>query len=225
MIRPIVASLISLAAFAFSSSANAVVIGDDLPVIDRFTRTVYVSEPSIVARQSITHIAPAGAIGDRRVSISATEGRSNVLAIIGGSAYFRSTGRDTVFTLEYGVSRPLDLILPGDAFKFDVLDSDLDDRGLSAAFSTTLTSGAGVVETVDIQLSGEGEYVIPFSLFDLTDFNDVDYITFSFDTTGIDRSWVVIGPIVDPSLPEPATVTLFGFGVLGLLGAARSLRR
>ena len=231
MFRAMFAGVVACATVAFAGSANAVVVGEALPVIDSFDAPVYVAEGSRFASTTRTQSAPIGAIGDRRASVSSASGASSVLAIFAGMAEFRTLGNDAVFTLEYGVSSPLDLVLPGDAFKFSVFESDLDDRNVTAGFTTTLTSGDGIVESATIQLSGEGDYVIPFSLFDLTDFNDVDDISFVFDTRGLSGARMVIGEIVDPilpgaaALPEPATFTLLGFGVLGLFGAARHLRR
>ena len=219
MFRPWLRGLAAAAALALAGPANAVVISDDLPVIDSFEQKVLVIELAIGGFHTGIQFNPAGAVGDRRATVLTTDGLFSALFTGDGNAVFTSTGGDTIFMLDYGISKPLNLSLPGDAFKFEVLESDLDERGLLAPFTTTLTSGPGVVEAAGVLVSGEGSVVIPFTRFPLTNFNDVDYISFSLDTTGIDRARVVIGPIVDPTLPEPATVTLFGFGLLGVVAA------
>ena len=181
--------------------------------------------PTSSSSVSETDLAPSGAVGNRRVSIQASwDGQHENAAIIySGVALFYAYSSDAVFTLEYGVSSPMNLLLPGDAFKFEMLWSNLSSGSNPDApsLTTTLTSGAGVTESVTQPLALEGEHVVPFALFDLTDFTDVDYISFALDATGNPGAIFLIGEIVDPALPEPATITLFGFGLLGLAAASR----
>ncbi len=220
MKRSLVGGVTGIVLFGLASSAHALVLTGDEPIIDDFTTTDQVVAPFVFTN---SQAAPAGAVGDRTISLEGSSGPGEAIFLGGGMARFAGFS-GTVYTIEYGLASALNLLLPGISFDFEVKDTDLDENGLSAAFTTTLTSGdGGVTESATIQIDGEGDYKIPFDLFALTDFSDIDYIKFTLDTTGMQNIDVTIGPIVD-ALPEPATLTLFGLGLLGVGHAMRKKR-
>lgn len=154
-----------------------------------------------------------GVMGGKRVADSIATSPSNLVTTSifdGNLSYATGTGSSGKLVLEYGGTTQLNKNLSSElAFELEI-NGDMDDGASPRPVLLTVrvgTNGLTRYATAQVSLARDGVYQIPFSWFAGVDFTDVDYISFSFDSSSVSAvDYTLIGGLRTADCLQTGTV-------------------
>lgn len=169
--------------------------------------------------------APAGAIGDRRLSVTKVTGAFGLSASTKsvpdvGLSLSSDGGVHALHSVKYGALVPLGL----DVSMFNVISFSVDFLDLAGVtFGATLTDAMGSeTDLISLDSTAPPGYVRTFNLanFTMVDLSDIQMIEFTFD--GLQGADLIVRDI-SFEVPVPAALPLLltGLGGVGLLRLRR----
>jgi hypothetical protein len=138
-----------------------------------------------------------GAIGGQRNSLLSTSSTTNFInasmSTLRGTpmlAYATPSATSGTLKLDYGAQADLNADLSlAQAFELEIqgdLDKGASPRPVPLTVSVRSTVGAKhITQSATVTLLHDGMVYVPFSLFPMTNFHDVDRVTFLFDGSGV----------------------------------------